>query len=42
LQQKYGNCILEELNQLQYKVKKFTTDELQELIDHIKNDLVRL
>ena len=40
LQKLYGNQILDELNQLQYQLKKFTTDELQTLIDET-NDKIK-
>lgn len=39
LQSRYGQSILDKLNQLQYQTHKFTVDELQELIDKIKADL---
>ena len=39
LQKQYGPNILEELNQLQYQVKRFTVDELQELIRTIKANM---
>ncbi len=42
LQNQYGEQILDQLNQLQYLVKKFTTDELEELIRVIKVDISRL
>ena len=32
LQEKYGPQIISELNQLQYTIKRFTPEELQELI----------
>lgn len=42
LQKQYGPQIIEELNRLQYKIKRFTVEELQELVCTIKNEIVRL
>jgi hypothetical protein len=41
LQKRYGNEILDSLNQLQYQTHKFTVDELQELIVQIRKMLAR-
>lgn len=42
LQKQYGPEIIEELNQLQYQVKRFEIDELQELIRDTKVKLAGL
>lgn len=38
----YGPEIIDRLNQLQYKIKRFTVPELQEMVVWTKNELVRL
>lgn len=42
LQKKYGPDIIEELNQLQYIVKRFTPEELQEMVRKVRDDLKAL
>lgn len=39
LQEKYGPQIISELNQLQYTIKRFTPEELQELILHTRENI---
>ena len=38
---KHGVEVLEELNKLKYKTKQFTSQELQEMIDHYKHELTK-
>ena len=39
LQKKYGPGVIDELNQLQYTVKRFTPDELQAMVREVRDNL---